>query len=138
MSSVNTFQCLHYKYTGHVKVVNTIIISFIVKMASAQTTPHYELYDDQKDIMIYGIKLEELHQDGFEITSNTITTLHQMIPDVMAKCANSSFAKKAVVVYMGGIMEIVQMRYFTHTHTHTHTHSIKFKQLHTLHIMELI
>ena len=35
-------------------------------MASADT-PHYELYDEEKNIIIYGIKIEALFPEGFEI-----------------------------------------------------------------------
>ena len=96
--------------------MNTLFQPFRAKMASAQT-PHYELYDEEKDIMIYGIKTEELYPEGFEITANTIHAFHQMIPDVIAKCANSSFSKKAIVLYAGGLMEVLQMRYYSTTLT---------------------
>lgn len=62
-------------------------------MASSGT-PHYELFDQEKDIMIYGIKIEELFAEGFEINMHTLETVHQMIPDVLEKCGNSSLEKK--------------------------------------------
>ena len=49
-------KCLHYKYTFH---VHRDFLASTVKMASAET-PHYELFDEEKNIMIYGIKIEEL------------------------------------------------------------------------------
>ena len=79
-------------------------------MASSGT-PHYELFDQEKDIMIYGIKIEELFAEGFEINMHTLETVHQMIPDVLEKCGNSSYGKKAIVLYSSGLMEVVQMRY---------------------------
>ena len=36
---------------------------------AAQETPHYELYDEEKDIMIYGIKIEAISSEGIEINS---------------------------------------------------------------------
>ena len=29
---------------------------------AAQTTSHYELYDEEKDIMIYGMRIEDIFQ----------------------------------------------------------------------------
>ena len=43
-------------------------------MASADT-PHYELYDEEKDI-IYGIKIEALFPEGFGITSQGVDIAH--------------------------------------------------------------
>ena len=57
-------------------------------MVSNQT-PYYELYDEEKDIMIYGIKLEAIFSEGIEINSETINIVHQNIPDVWEKCMNS-------------------------------------------------
>ena len=85
---------------------------FSLKKMASQQTPHYELYDEEKDIMIYGIKIEALLSDGFEINSETLNLIHQMIPDVMDKCMNSGYSKKAIVLYNGGVMEILQMRYY--------------------------
>ena len=51
-------------------------------MASADT-PHYELYDEEKDIIIYGIKIEALFPEGFGITSQGVDIVHQIIPDVV-------------------------------------------------------
>ena len=49
-------------------------------MASADT-PHYELYDEgKKNIIIYGIKIEALFPEGFEITSQGVDIIHQIIP----------------------------------------------------------
>ena len=79
------------------------------KMAAHQT-PYYELYDEEKDIMIYGIKIEALFSEGIEINSGTLNNIHQLIPDVNAKCMNSGYSKKAIVLYTGGVMEILQMR----------------------------
>ena len=62
-------------------------------MASADT-PHYELYDEEKNITIYGIKIEALFPEGFEITSQGVDIIHQIIPDVDEKCQNSSYGKK--------------------------------------------
>ena len=45
---------LHYKYI-------LLTISFTIKMASADT-PHYELYDEEKDIIIYGIKIPHMEK----------------------------------------------------------------------------
>jgi len=78
-------------------------------MASAQTS-HYELFDEEKNIMIYGIKVEEIFPGGVEITPNTLYMIHQQIPDVVEKCANSAYAKKAIVLYTTGVMEVLQMR----------------------------
>ena len=50
---------------------------------AAQTTSHYELYDEEKDIMIYGMRIEEIFSEGIEINTETINTIHQTIPDVM-------------------------------------------------------
>ena len=55
-------KCLHYKYTFHVHRH----VAYTVKMASAET-PHYELFDEEKNIMIYGIKIEELFSEGCTI-----------------------------------------------------------------------
>ena len=33
-----------------------------------------------------------------------------MIPDVVDKCTNSHYGKKAIVLYTAGVMEVVQMR----------------------------
>ena len=65
-----------------------------MKMASAET-PHYELYDEEKDIIIYGIKIEALFPEGFGITSQGVDIVHQIIPDVVEKCQNSSYGKKS-------------------------------------------
>ena len=46
-------------------------------MASAET-PHYELYDEEKNIIIYGIKIEALFPEGFEITSQGVDIIHQL------------------------------------------------------------
>lgn len=78
-------------------------------MASKET-PHYELYDEEKNIMIYGIKVESLFSEGVEINSETIDIIHQNIPDVLEKCINSCYTKKAIVLYNAGVMEILQMR----------------------------
>ena len=34
-----------------------------------------------------------------------------MMPDVVDKCMSSGYSKKAIVLYTGGVMEILQMRY---------------------------
>ena len=39
---------------------------------ASKKTPHYELYDEEKNIMIYGIKVESLFSEGVEINSETI------------------------------------------------------------------
>ena len=39
--------------------IDIFFLASTVKMASAET-PHYELFDEEKNIMIYGIKIEEL------------------------------------------------------------------------------
>ena len=78
-------------------------------MASAET-PHYELYDEEKNIIIYGIKIEALFPEGFEITSQGVDIIHQIIPDVVEKCQNSPYGKKAIVLYNAGVLEVVQMR----------------------------
>ena len=78
-------------------------------MASPKT-PHYELYDEDKDIMIYGVKINEVFSEGVEITPDTANLIHQMIPDVFDKCVNSPYGKKAIVLYSGGMMEVIQMR----------------------------
>ena len=78
-------------------------------MASPQTS-HYELFDEEKDIMIYGIKIEEIFSEGVEINSDTINLIHQLIPDIVEKCSNSAYGKKAIVLYNSGIMEVLQMR----------------------------
>ena len=70
-----------------------IFFASIVKMASAET-PYYELFDEEKNIMIYGIKIEELFSGGCTISSDTFDVIHQMIPDVVAKCTNSHYGKK--------------------------------------------
>ena len=93
---------LHYKYM-------LLTISFTIKMAPADT-PHYELYDEEKDIIIYGIKIEALFPEGFGITSQGVDIVHQIIPDVVEKCQNSSYGKKAIVLYNAGVLEVVQMR----------------------------
>ena len=77
---------------------------------AAQQTPHYELYDEEKDIMIYGMKIEEIFYDGIEINAETLNIIEQKIPDIMAKCNNSGYSKKAIVFYSEGVMEILQMR----------------------------
>ena len=86
--------------------------TFHSKKMAAQTTSHYELYDEEKDIMIYGMRIEEIFSEGIEINTETINTIHQTIPDVMAKCLNSAYSKKAIVFYHQGVMEILQMRYY--------------------------
>ena len=86
-----------------------LTISFIVETASAET-PHYELYDEEKNIIIYGIKIEALFPEGFEITSQAVDITHQIIPDVVEKCQNSSYGKKAIVLYNAGVLKVVQMR----------------------------
>ena len=73
-------------------------------------TPHYELYDEEKDIIIYGIKIEALFPEGFGITSQGVDIVHQIIPDVVEKCQNSAYGKKAIVLYNAGVLEVVQMR----------------------------
>ena len=78
-------------------------------MASADI-PHYELYDEEKDIIIFGIKIEALFPEGFGITSQGVDMVHQIIPDVVEKCQNSSYEKKAIVLYNAGVLEVVQMR----------------------------
>ena len=78
---------------------------------ATQTTSHYELYDEEKDIMIYGMRIEEIFSEGIEINAETINTIYQTIPDVMAKCLNSGYSKKAIIFYNQGVMEILQMRY---------------------------
>ena len=93
---------LHYKYI-------LLTISFTIKMASVDT-PHYELYDEEKDIIIYGIKIEALFPEGFGITSQGVDIVHQIIPDVVEKCQNSSYGKKAIFLYNAGVLEVVQMR----------------------------
>ena len=62
-------------------------------MASADT-PHYELYDEEKNIIIYGIKIEALFPEGFEITSQGVDIIHQIIPYVVEKCQNSPYGKQ--------------------------------------------
>ena len=79
------------------------------KMAS-QHTPHYELYDEEKDIMIYGMKIKEIFNEGIEISAETLNIIQQKIPDIMAKCINSGYSKTAIVFYSEGVMEILQMR----------------------------
>ena len=78
---------------------------------ASQKTSHYELYDEEKNIMIYGIKVEEVFQQEYDISSDTINLIHQKIPDVMEKCLNSPYGKKAIVLYKPGVMEVLQMRY---------------------------
>lgn len=84
--------------------------TFSQEKMAAQDTPHYEMYDEEKDIMIYGIKIEAIFNEGIEINAATINTIHQKIPDIVAKCTNSGYSKKAIVLYNGGMMEILQMR----------------------------
>ena len=43
---------------------------------SSQETPHYELYDEEKNIMIYGIKVEALFTEGVEINGETMNIVH--------------------------------------------------------------
>ena len=74
------------KYT---KPASVTLTHFIAKKMAAQTTSHYELHDEEKDIMIYGMRIEEIFSEGIEINTETINTIHQTIPDVMAKCLNS-------------------------------------------------
>ena len=59
---------------------------------------------------MYGIKVIEVFQEGYEISSDTINMIYQKIPDVMEKCLKSPYGKKAIVRYKGGVMEILQMR----------------------------
>ena len=61
---------------------------------TAQETPHYELYDEEKDIMIYGIKIEAISSKGIEINSQTINYIHQMMPDVVDKCIQGILRKQ--------------------------------------------
>ena len=96
------------KYASHAR---GLFIHFRRRKMAVQGTPHYELYDEEKDIMIYGIKIEALFSEGIEINSETLNCIHQMIPDVMDKCMNSGYSKKSIVLYTGGVMEILQMRY---------------------------
>ena len=77
---------------------------------AGQDTPHYEMYDEEKDIMIYGIKIEAIFNAGIEINGETKNIIHQKIPDILEKCINSEYSKKAIVLYNGGVMEILQMR----------------------------
>ena len=77
---------------------------------ASQETPHYELYDEEKNIMIYGIKVEALFAEGVEINGETMNIVHQNISDVWEKCINSPYSKKAIVLYNRGVMEILQMR----------------------------
>ena len=93
----------------HISCPQTFFLASTVKMASAET-PHYELFDEEKNIMIYGIKIEELFSEGCTISSDTFDVIHQMIPDVVDKCTNSHYGKKAIVLYTAGVMEVVQMR----------------------------
>ena len=92
----------------HISCPQTFLAS-TVKMASAET-PHYELFDEEKNFMIYGIKIEELFSEGCAISSDTFDVIHQMIPDVVDKCTNSHYGKKTIVLYTAGVMEVVQMR----------------------------
>ena len=92
----------------NVYITNTHFMS-TEKMASSET-PHYELFDEEKNIMIYGIKIEELFSEGCTISSDTLDVIHQMIPDVVDKCINSHYGKKGIVLYTAGVMEVVQMR----------------------------
>ena len=78
-------------------------------MASVDT-PHYELYDEEKNIIIYGIKIEALFPEGFEITSQGVDIIHQIIPDVVEKCQNLPYGKKAIVLCDAGVLEVIQMR----------------------------
>ena len=64
----------------------------------------------KKNIMIYGIKIEELFSEGCTISSDTLDVIHQMISDVVDKCINSHYGKKAIVLYTAGVVEVVQMR----------------------------
>ena len=92
----------------HISCPQTFLAS-TEKMASAET-PHYELFDEEKNIMINGIKIEELFSEGCTISSDTLDVIHQMIPDVVDKCINSHYGKKGIVLYTAGVMEVVQMR----------------------------
>ena len=58
------------------------------------------------------MRIEEIFSEGIEINAETINTIHQTIPDVMAKCLSSAYSKKAIVFYNQGVMEILQMRYY--------------------------
>ena len=90
---------LHYKYM-------LLTISFTIKMASADT-PHYELYDEEKYIISYGIKIEALFPEGFGITSQGVDIVHQIIPDAVEKISKFLIWKKAIVLYNAGVLEVV-------------------------------
>ena len=56
------------------------------------------------------LKLRHFFSEGFEITSQGVDIIHQIIPDVVEKCQNSSYGKKAIVLYNAGVLEVIQMR----------------------------
>ena len=56
------------------------------------------------------LKLRHFFPEGFGITSQGVDIVHQIIPDVVEKCQNSSYGKKAIVLYNAGVLEVVQMR----------------------------
>ena len=67
--------------------------------------PHYELYDEEKDIIIYGIKIEALFPEGFGITSQGVDIIHQIIPDVVEN-VKIPHMEKAIVLYKAGVLEV--------------------------------
>ena len=74
-------------------------------------TPHSEVPNEDEDIMIYAVDVTDIHGEGFEINADTTSIIHDIIPDVVEKCANSPCGKKAILLYNDEDSTVVQMWY---------------------------
>ena len=79
-------------------------------MASSKT-PHIECHDKDIDIMVYCIEVKDIGAEGFEINADTTSIIREIIPDVVEKCANSSYGKKAILLYNDEDSPVAEMTY---------------------------
>ena len=61
--------------------------------------PHYEWYNELNNVMIYAIEVSAICSGDIPISANVCSTLDELIPQVMEKCMNTDFERKAILFY---------------------------------------
>ena len=73
--------------------------------------PHHKLYDQEKDITIYVIRMKDIFNQDIKITYDTISVVHERIPSIVDECAKSSHGRKVILLHSDEVPVIVQKRY---------------------------
>lgn len=76
----------------------------------ATYTSHYEFYSERDDMMIYGIKVQEIFNNTEYISENTSKEIDSKIQDILQKVDQCKFSKKGIVLY-SSVKEVFHIRY---------------------------